>query len=446
MNDNFSARKKGGLDPVRVRFAPSPTGTLHTGGGRTVLFNYLLAKQTDGKFILRIDDTDKERSTKEFEAAILSGLEWLGLSYDELYYQSKRGDLYKQSLEKLLTEDKIYWSKEEPAEEGRRSEVLRFRNPNRKIKFTDMIKGDIEFDTTELGDFVIAKDLDTPLYHLASVVDDADLKITHIIRGEDHISNTPRQILMWEALGAPVPVLAHLPMILAPDRSKLSKRKHAEIASFNTFIEQGYLPEAMVNFLALTGWNPGTEQEVFTLAELIKAFDMAKVQKSPAIFDLEKLKWFNREHLKKLSDWDFWEKARRFLPTSWQDGKDKLLEKIIPQIRERVSTLGEVGEMEKAGELEYYFTAPVVTKELLKTSEFLPMTIELVERVSGMDFTAEKIKETLWDFATEKGRGNVLWPMRTALTGREKSPDPFTVAAIIGKEETIRRLNNAKNL
>jgi glutamyl/glutaminyl-tRNA synthetase len=289
----------------RVRFAPSPTGTLHTGGVRTALFNYLFAKQKGGQFILRIDDTDKIRSTKEFEQDILSGLKWIGLDYDEIYYQSQRAELYKKNLRKLLDENKVYVSKEEIKKEGDLPEVIRFRNPNKKVKFTDLIKGEIEFDTTDLGDFVVAKDLTTPLYHFASIVDDADLQITHVIRGEDHISNTPRQILMWEALGAPVPEFAHLPLILAPDRSKLSKRKHADIASLNKFIEHGYLPEAIINFVALLGWNPGTEQELFTLPELVTTFDIKKVQKSSAVFNLDKLNWFNREYFKKMSDQEF---------------------------------------------------------------------------------------------------------------------------------------------
>ena len=222
------------VNKIITRIAPSPTGLFHLGTARTALFNYLFTRATGGTFILRIDDTDQERSKSEYTADILESLEWLGLDYDAIYYQSARTALYRAKLEALLATDKIYWSKEEVKEVGQRDRVLRFRNPGQVVKFVDLIRGPIEFDTTDLGDFVVAKDLDTPLYHFASVVDDCDLGITHVIRGEDHISNTPRQILMTEALGGKIPAYAHLPMILASDKTKLSKRKHGEIASIQS--------------------------------------------------------------------------------------------------------------------------------------------------------------------------------------------------------------------
>lgn len=276
--------------------APSPTGKLHIGTARTTLFNYLFARQSEGKFILRIDDTDTERSTSEFEQNILDGLSWLGLEYDELFRQSERTDVYVSYLKKMVENDSVYISKEEIKEEGQRSKVIRLRNPNKKIIFEDLIRGTVEFDTTELGDFVVAKSLEEPLYHLASVVDDIEMNITHVIRGEDGISNTPRQILIQEAIGALRPIYAHLPLILAPDRSKLSKRKHGESVSLDYYRDKGYSPAAIVNYLALLGWNPGTEQEIFTLGELIKVFDIAKVHKGGAIFDEKKLAWVNRKH------------------------------------------------------------------------------------------------------------------------------------------------------
>jgi glutamyl-tRNA synthetase len=436
-----------GSQTPRVRFAPSPTGTLHTGGIRVALFNYIFAKQNNGKFILRIDDTDKLRSTKQFEEDILNGIKWLGLSYDELYYQSQRSELYKKYLNQLLTENKIYISKEEIKKEGDRGEVIRFRNPNKKVKFTDLIKGEIEFDTTELGDFIVAKDLETPLYHFASIADDFDLKITHIIRGEDHISNTPRQILMWEALGAPIPQFAHLPLILAPDRSKLSKRKHAAIASLNSFITEGYLPGALINFVALLGWSPQGEkelanpnEEILSLAGLIKLFKLEKVQRSGAIFNVEKLNWLNREYLRKLPPEEFLAKTEPFLLEL------KTLPALIPVLLERIYTLGDLKKMSDSGELKYFFTAPTYDKELLKSQVFIPEIIKLLELISENNFTAENIKAAIWDFATEKGRGEVLWPMRIALSGQKQSPDPFTIAAIIGKTETLKRLNHATTL
>jgi len=209
---------------IVTRIAPSPTGVLHVGTARTALFNYLYAKQNNGKFIVRIEDTDKERSTKEFEKDILDSLEWLGLDHDEFYRQSERGEIYRKYIEKLTEEGKAYISKEEAKEEGQRSEVIRFKNPNKEIIFEDLVRGEISFDTTELGDFIIAKSVDEPLYHLAVVVDDHEMGVTHIFRGEDGISNTPRQILIQDAIGAQRPKYAHLPLILGPDKSKLSKR------------------------------------------------------------------------------------------------------------------------------------------------------------------------------------------------------------------------------
>lgn len=274
-------------EKVMTRFAPSPTGNLHIGGARTALFNFLYARKYEGKFILRIEDTDKERSKKEFETDITEGLKWLGLEYDDRHRQSDRGEIYKSYLKKMLDSNFAYESSDQ---------VIRFRNPNKKIKFNDLIRGDIEFVTTELKDFVIAKSLEEPLYHLAVVVDDYESGITHVIRGEDHISNTPRQILIQEAIGAPRPNYAHLPLILAADRSKLSKRKHGESVSLDYYRSKGYLPQAIINYLALLGWNPGTEQEIFTLDELVKVFNLSRVHKGGAIFDEKKLAWVNRKH------------------------------------------------------------------------------------------------------------------------------------------------------
>ena len=275
------------MGKVAVRMAPSPTGNFHVGGARTALFNFLFARKNNGKFILRIEDTDKERSKKEFEDDIFESLEWLGLKYDEFYRQSERGEIYKNYVEKMLNNDSVYEAEDK---------VIRFRNPNKKVKFNDLVRGEIEFDTTELKDFVIAKSADEPLYHLAVVIDDCESGITHVIRGEDHISNTPRQILIQEAIGATRPLYAHLPLILAQDRSKLSKRKHGESVSLGYYRDKGYSPEAVINYLALLGWNPGTEQEIFTLEELINVFDLARVHKGGAIFDEKKLAWVNRKH------------------------------------------------------------------------------------------------------------------------------------------------------
>ncbi|MFA5290955.1 MAG: glutamate--tRNA ligase family protein [Candidatus Paceibacterota bacterium] len=421
---------------IVTRFAPSPTGLLHAGNYRTAVFSYLFARQNKGKFILRIEDTDKERSKKEYADNIIESLKWLGLEYDETFYQSERAVNHQKYLEKLIAEDKAYVSKEEIKKEGDRTEVIRFRNPGKQVSFHDTIRGLITTDTTDLGDFVIAKSLTEPVFHLAVVIDDFEMGITQVIRGEDHISNTPRQILIQEAIGAPTPEYAHLPLVLAPDRSKLSKRRGA--LAITEYRDRGYLPEAVLNYMAMLGWNPGTDQEIFFKEELIKSFDLGKVQKGAAIFDQTKLDWFNREHLKRLSPESLQEKLKTFVPA-----KALPLAEIL---RERINNLGEAKNIIENGEFDFFFSPPEPTKELLKKGKFLNETIKILEDLPEEDFLTEKIKASLWDFATREGRAEVLWPMRTALTGKEKSPDPFTVAEVLGKEETLRRLKHAQKI
>jgi len=288
-------------DTVITRFAPSPTGFLHMGGVRTALFSYLYAKQNSGKFLLRIEDTDKARNKEEWTTGLIDDLAWLGLKHDVFAKQSERAEIHKKYIQKLIDEGHAYISKEIPKEPGQRDEVIRFKNPNKKVVITDLIRGEVEVDTTDLGDFVIARSIDEPVYHLAVVVDDFEMNVTHVIRAEEHLSNTPRQILIQEAIGAPRPIYAHLPLVLAPDKTKLSKRKHSEISSLTTFRQKGYLPQAILNFVALMGWNPGTDQEIFSLEELIQQFRIEKVQKGGAVFNIEKLDWINREYIKKMS-------------------------------------------------------------------------------------------------------------------------------------------------
>ncbi|MDE1988344.1 MAG: glutamate--tRNA ligase, partial [Patescibacteria group bacterium] len=343
---------------IIVRFAPSPTGFLHLGSVRTALFNYLFARQNGGKFILRIEDTDKERSKKEYEEDIARGLKWLGFSSDEFYRQSEREDTYKKYLKKLVSDGKAYVSKEsDSAETGKRAEVIRFKNPNKKISFSDMIRGEIEFDTTELKDFIIAKSIEEPLFHLAVVVDDFEMGITHVIRGEDHISNTPRQILIQEAIGAPNPFYAHIPLILDKDRAKLSKRKHGEKVSLSYYIKKGYLPAAMANYLSLLGWNPGTAQEIFTLDELIEAFSMEKIQKGGAIFSEEKMKWVNKEHLKLIPPDDIAGEIYKIMK-NFYDTDMECVKKLSPIILDRISSFGDIADLIDARELVYFFKKP----------------------------------------------------------------------------------------
>ena len=433
---------------VITRFAPSPTGLFHIGSVRSALYNYLYARQNNGKFILRIEDTDKERSKKEFEDNILESFKWLGLSYDEFYRQSERGEIYKKYLKQLIDNGSAYISKEEPKEEGDRAEVIRFKNPNKKIKFNDLILGEIEFDTTDLKDFVIAKDLESPLYHLAVVVDDMEMGVTHVIRGQDHISNTPRQILIQEALGAKRPEYSHIPLILAADKSKLSKRHGA--MSVLEYKDMGYFPEAIINFMALIGWNPGDEQEIFTLDELIKKFNLQKVQKSGGVFNVEKLDWINKEYIKKLSSKETEENILKWLPEDMQ--KNVLAPKLIPVIIERISKWGDVTQMAEEGELHFFFKHEFYEVEKLiyknltqeQVSANITSAIKALEEIKKEEFNKENVKTALMQIADTLGsRGELLHPVRFALSGRDRSPDPFIIAEILGKNETILRLQKA---
>ena len=449
---------------IVTRFPPSPTGLLQMGNVRTAIYNYLYAKKHGGKFIFRIEDTDKERSTKEFENELIENLRWLGLKWDNPTFirQSERGEVYSSYIKKLIESGHAYISKETPKEEGQRSEVIRFKNPNKVLTFSDMVRDEISFDTAELGDFVIAKSLTEPVYHLAVVIDDFESGVTHVIRGEDHISNTPRQILILEAIGAPRPIYGHLPLILDTDRSKLSKRKHGEKISLKHHIEQGFLPEGIVNYMALLGWNPGTTDEIFTLTDLEKVFDISKVQKSGAIYNEEKLRWTNKEHLKrKPTHWiqleieKYFEGSDILKEKKWKI-KGDLVEKITPVILDRISSFGDISGMMKAGELDYFFESPEYRAEDLvwkdekdskDTLLHIKEAIKLLDKATENDLSnSANVKELLWNYATEKGRGNVLWPIRYALTGKMKSPDPFTVISIIGKDESIERLKKAEKL
>ena len=438
---------------VVTRFAPSPTGLLHAGNYRTAVFSYLYARQNDGKFILRIEDTDKERSKKEYEENIIESLAWLGLDYDGIHHQSERAGIHRQYLEKLIAENKAYVSKEDPStssgqEKKLRSEVIRFRNPNKKVSFHDLIRGEVVMDTTDLGDFVIAKSLDEPVFHLAVVIDDFELGITHVIRGEDHISNTPRQILIQEAIGAPTPEYAHLPLVLAPDRSKLSKRKGA--LAITEYRDRGYLAGAILNYMALLGWHPETDQEIFSKTELLEVFDLSRVQKGSAIFDQTKLDWLNREYLKRQTPEQLAQEILNHCPSRVKDLPNfspELLKKISPLLVERVNNFGEVAEALGRGDYDFFFITPTVPKDLLRGGKFLQSTIDLLRAVPEKDFESpEEIKKAVWDFATEQGRAEVLWPLRVALTGLEKSPDPFNVSACLGKNETLKRLEHAQKI
>jgi len=440
-------------EKIITRMPPSPTGHLHIGTARTALFNYLFAESQGGEMILRSEDTDTERSTRAFETEIIEGLRWLGITWsnETLYRQSERGDIYKTYLKKTIENGVAYISKEESKRDpGTTVEVVRLKNPNKTITFTDLIRGEISFDTTELDDIVIARSLDDALYHFTVVVDDHEMGVTHVLRGEDHISNTPRQILIQEAIGAARPQYAHMPLILAPDRSKMSKRHGA--TALQSYIDMGFVRDALVNYLALLGWNPGTEQEIFTMDELINAFSLEKMQKSGAVFDMEKFKWINKEHLDRMDSTTFTTEALRWIPeqlTMTECFNDRF-PKLLPIIRERTHTFSDITEDAEAGEYDFAFTDIEYDTELLKwkkddsVNDALPRLETLILLLEGADFTStDTITAAIWNYAEETGKGEVLWPLRVALTGRERSPDPFTCAYILGQKTTLQRLKIA---
>lgn len=432
---------------IIARFPPSPTGWFHIGNARTALFNYFFVKKNDGELKFRLEDTDKERSKEEYSLDIIEGLKWLGIDMDfsNVYKQSEHSSTYRKYLEKMIAEGKAYISKEEPKEEGQRSEVIRIKNPGKKVVFEDMIRGNVEVDTTELGDFVIAKSVDEPIYHFAVVIDDYEMGINHIIRGEDGIYNTPRQILIQEALDIPRPIYAHMPFILNQDRSKLSKRQQGELVSLKYYRERGFLPEAMVNFLAFMGWNPGTDQEIMSMDEIIKSFDILKVQKAGAIFNIDKLLWINKEYLKKLPI----ESVETEIKKRINDIEDNLLHRISPVILERINVWSDIDTMLSNGEIQYFFDKPNVDLDMVlwkkggtkeEAKENLKIVADILKNIDEKDFNLDLIKEKIMKIAEEKGKGNVLWPLRVSLSGKEKSPDPFTLLYILGKNESIDRI------
>lgn len=435
--------------PIVTRIPPSPTGHLHVGTARTALYNFLFARRHGGQFIFRSEDTDRERSRAAYEEEIIEGLHWLGLSWDDFSRQSERSDIYREKLEELIAADRAYISNEESKREpGVIVSVVRLRNPGSRITFTDAVRGDITFDTTELGDLVIARSLDDALYHFTVVVDDALAGVTHVIRGEDHISNTPRQILIQEALGVPRPTYAHLPLLLGADRSKLSKRHGA--TQMQWYRERGYLPEAIVNYLALLGWNPGTDQELFSLDELTHAFDLAQVQKGGAIFTLEKLSWVNREYLRALPHDAQKEGIARTL-APWPTLRAVIVasEAATADLIERVSVWGEVSDLATHGEYDFYTTRPELDPAHIpfkkepdpqRTAERLALAAKTLDTIAESAWQRSAILDALESCALEGGKGGVFWPVRYALSGRDRSPDPATIAEALGKAETLARI------
>jgi glutamyl-tRNA synthetase len=476
-------------EKIRTRFAPSPTGPFHVGSVRTALFNFLFAKKFNGEFILRIEDTDLERSKPEYENEIINGLKWLNIHWNEdLYRQSERLDIYAKYLKELLNNGDAFYcfhSKEflekeaglahhcefkklplEDLEKRLKKEnaIIRFKTPpDLEIAFVDLIRGEIRFNSDTLGgDFSLAKaespDKFLPLYNFAVVIDDFEMNITHVIRGEDHISNTPKQILIQQALKLPMPKYAHLPLILGFDRSKLSKRHRA--VSVDEYREMGYLPQALVNFIAFLGWNPGTDKEIFSLEELIREFDLNKVQKSGAIFNVEKLDWFNSYYLKQLSLDELTKRAVPFLIRDGLIDSDfsakggpasgwEYLKKILALEQPRLKKLGEIGER-----VSYFFKIPEYKPELLVWRDMLfkdvfaslKVSLNTIFQISDVDFNQKNLEKILFkeaERAKNKDKGRLLWPLRVALTGLEASPGPFEILEILGKNESIKRIEAA---
>lgn len=460
---------------IRVRIAPSPTGYLHIGTARTALFNWLFARhKSEGKFILRIEDTDLERSEKKFEDDIIAGLEWLGLKWDEFYKQSDRTKIYSKYIQKLLDNGKAFWCyhSEEELEKERQKQmasksapahfcehklaslqadklgklgIIRLavdENPTRKIKFNDIIRGEIEFEERLLGDVSIAKAIDVPLYHFAVVVDDYEMDISHVIRGEDHIANTPKQILIQEALGFEQPQYAHLPMILAPDKSKLSKRHDA--TSIKEYRELGYLPDALVNYMALLGWSAeDSQREILTTNEVIEQFDdLSKIHKSGAVFDIKKLNWINSQYIKMENDEKLAKLVQPFIEKHFGQQEKEIIIKIAPLLRERLEYLNQVKEF------HYFFKEPEYDKELLRwksaSDEEIETSLENVKKIVeeiGVEDKHRLIEKL--DQLYLQNRGLAYWPFRVSLTGEKASPDPVDIAYILGKEKTLERVNNA---
>lgn len=437
---------------IIVRFPPSPTGSLHIGNIRTLLYNYLFARKNGGEIVMRFEDTDRERSSEEHEKIALEALGELGLDFDRgPFRQSERTEKYVSAIKTLIEKDVAYVAEESEGEAGKH--VIRFRNPNKEITFTDVIRGEITIDTTDFGDFVIARSETNPIYHLTVVVDDIDMGVTHVIRGEDHITSTPRQILLIEALEGSRPTYAHLPLIIGEDKKKLGKRHGA--VTFQEFKKMGVLPEALLNYLALLGWNPGDgdEQEFFTKEELIKEFSLEKVNHSPAMFSYEKLASINKHYLDQLTLDEYTEHLLPFIRESGNtniENHQNFKEFIENVVRERITIPADItGMLQKEGEFEWftnlseYDSSEILWKETPKETirANLEFVVESLSNAAKWD--SEAIKQDIWPYAEENGRGEVLWPMRFALTGVKKSPDPFTVATVLGKEESLVRLQKA---
>jgi glutamyl-tRNA synthetase len=490
------------MTEVRVRIAPSPTGPLHLGTARTALFNFLFARHVGGTFILRLEDTDQARSTEAFERDIIDGLHWLGMTWDEgpavgdepecgtygPYRQMQRLPRYREAADRLLAEDKAYYcycrpdeldaerkrqeaARESPRYNGRcarlsaeqrvafeaegREPVVRFRiPPDRTIVFDDMIRGQVAIDTAALGgDLVIVRSDGTPLYHFTVAVDDAAMAITHVIRGEDHLSNTPKHILLFEALGSTVPQFGHLPLILNADRTKMSKRKsETAVADYRA---EGFIPEAFVNYLALLGWSTGTEEEVLSLSELSERFELWAVNRAGAVFNRERLEWLNGQWIRRLSADDLIDRLRPFLEAEVAAGRidwlptDGELRALLPVVQERLPTLAAVGDL-----IGFLFVkdlepdpALMIPKrwDAVRTATALVAARHTIAEVGRVSWEAEEIEPPLRRLVEDGGWrvGDLFMAIRVAITGRTVSPPLFDTMVALGYERTLARIDRA---
>ncbi len=471
-------------EAIRVRFAPSPTGYLHVGGARTALFNWLFARRFGGAFILRIEDTDFERSTTEMVEGILLGMKWLGLDWDEgPYYQSQRLPLYRQTAEKLLASGHAYYCfcskelleqeraaaqaegrlsrcgcraipREEAAQRKANGEAatVRFTVPESgSTVFEDAVFGKVEFSNAELEDFVLLRSDGIPTYHLSVVSDDAEMKITHIIRGADHLSNTPKQVLLYRALAEPLPVFAHVPLILGPDKTRLSKRHGA--TSVMAYREEGILPQAFRNFLVLLGWSPpDSTKEIMDDQKLISLFSLEGISRSDAVFDRAKLDWFNMEYIRSYP-------AERLLPhieEEWRksgvemESRDaEWLYATIDLVKPRARNFRDFATSFRAFFTDSYQSDPAAVAKFLSDESVREMLVVLAERYAAeAEFTEAGVEKILRDYAAERNvkAGALINGARVALTGQGVAPSLFTVMVALGKERTVRRLRAASSL
>jgi len=467
--------------PVRVRFAPSPTGYLHVGGARTALFDWLFARQHNGIFILRIEDTDVERSSEEMTRGILDAMTWLGLNWDEgPYLQSAGFEQHRESVQRLLRSGNAYYCfcspelldskrkeaaaqktdfkydrtclKLAPDEVKRRLEsgeraAVRFKVPDGPVTFNDAVVGEVTVSSEMIEDFVLLRSNGQPTYHVSVVVDDISMRITHVIRGADHISNTPKQILLYRALGAPIPNFGHIPLILGPDKTRLSKRHGA--TSVMAYQEQGILPEAMRNFLALLGWSPGNDQEMFDDEELIRAFSLEGISRANAVFNPDKLAWFNAQYIAKLP----FEKLIRYLKPEyikaglWRDSLEREESEwfrfLVDVYRPRAKVLQDFPKLSRMFLIDHVEYDQAAVQKFLKDETVRGYLKTLSDRLAALrEFTHESLEAAVRTLAEELGikPAILMNASRVALTGQAVAPGLFDVMMLLGREKTVTRL------